>query len=102
MTDYFYFRCSTDLQDATRQKESALKNGILEENIYGDYSKNKDYIEAHHLEPKSEILKKLELGEELSRNEKDFAILCANCHRMVHKKNPPFTIQEIKQKIKKG
>ena len=37
MTDYFYFRCSTDLQDATRQKEAALKNGILEKNIYGDY-----------------------------------------------------------------
>lgn len=37
MTDYFYFRCSTDLQDATRQKEAALKNGILEKNIFGDY-----------------------------------------------------------------
>ena len=37
MTDYFYFRCSTDLQDATRQKEAALRNGILEKNIYGDY-----------------------------------------------------------------
>tara|TARA_Y100000356_G_C11162782_1_gene236935 strand:+ start:183 stop:761 length:579 start_codon:yes stop_codon:yes gene_type:complete len=37
MTSYFYFRCSTDLQDATRQKESALKAGILPENIYGDH-----------------------------------------------------------------
>ena len=37
MTDYFYFRCSTDLQDSTRQKEAALRHGILAENIYGDH-----------------------------------------------------------------
>ena len=57
-------------------------------------------IEAHHLEPKSEILKKLELGEELSRNEKDFAILCANCHRMIHKYACP-PLDEFKEKISK-
>ena len=70
------------------------------EDIYGDYSKNKDYIEAHHLEPKSEIIKKLELGEELSRNENDFAILCANCHRMIHKYACP-PLEEFKEKISK-
>mgnify|MGYP001357654427 FL=1 len=68
------------------------------ENIYGDYSDKKDYIEAHHLIPKSEILRKIELGEELKRDENDFAILCANCHRMIHKYACP-PLNEFKEKI---
>ena len=36
MTTYFYYRCSTDMQDETRQIEAALKAGISKENIYGD------------------------------------------------------------------
>ena len=36
MTTYFYYRCSTDMQDETRQIEAALKSGIAKENIYGD------------------------------------------------------------------
>ena len=36
MTRYFYYRCSTDMQDETRQIEAALKSGIAKENIYGD------------------------------------------------------------------
>jgi predicted HNH restriction endonuclease len=27
--------------------------------------------------------------------EKDFAVVCANCHRMLHK-GPPYTIAELK------
>ena len=37
MTVYFYYRCSTDQQDATRQKNAALEAGVLPENIYGDH-----------------------------------------------------------------
>ena len=66
--------------------------------IYGDYSDKKDYIEAHHLIPKSEILRKIELGEELSRDESDFAILCANCHRMIHKYACP-PLEKFKEKV---
>ena len=36
MTTYFYYRCSTDLQDETRQIQAALKSGIAKDNIYGD------------------------------------------------------------------
>ena len=28
--------------------------------------------------------------------EKDFAVLCANCHRMVHKTSPPKSIEELR------
>ena len=57
-----------------------------------------DYVEAHHIVPKSEILKKIDLNEELGRDEKDFAILCANCHRMIHKYGCP-SLEEFKDKI---
>ena len=49
------------------------------EQTYGELGKN--YIEAHHLTPLS-VLK----GKKVPLNPKtDFAVLCANCHRMIHK-----------------
>lgn len=39
------------------------------------------FIEAHHLTPLSELR-----GKRLTLDpEKDFAVLCANCHRMIHR-----------------
>ena len=68
--------------------------------FYGDLSLNKKgetYIEAHHLIP----LSNLPEGKTLKFNAKeDFRVLCANCHRMVHRKNPPYTIEELKAKFK--
>lgn len=65
--------------------------------FYGEIGK--DFIEAHH----NTKLSDLPEGKRVVLDyNKDFSVLCSNCHRMVHKKNPPFTIQEIKQKIKKG
>jgi len=26
----------------------------------------------------------------------DLAILCANCHRVVHLRNPPYTLDEVR------
>ena len=66
--------------------------------IYGKYNKNLDYVEAHHIVPKSEILKKISLNQELGRDEKDFAILCANCHRMIHRYGCP-SLEEFREKI---
>ena len=31
---------------------------------------------------------------------KDLIPLCPNCHRAIHKKNPCYSIDELKQKIK--
>ncbi len=60
------------------------------ERVYGELANN--YIEAHHLIPVSSIPE----GEEVPMDpEKDFAVLCANCHRMVHKTNPPKSIEEL-------
>lgn len=49
------------------------------EKAYGDLGKK--YIEAHHLIP---VYKKKGNEEGLNPKE-DFAVLCANCHRMIHR-----------------
>ena len=68
------------------------------EKIYGKYNDKLDYVEAHHIVPKSEILKKMDLNEQLGRKESDFAVLCANCHRMIHRYGCP-SLDEFKDKI---
>ena len=69
------------------------------EKIYGKYNNKLDYVEAHHIVPKSEIIKMIDLNQELGREEKDFAILCANCHRMIHRYGYP-SLEEFKKKIR--
>jgi 5-methylcytosine-specific restriction protein A len=47
--------------------------------VYGDLGK--EYIEAHHLTPLSQLK-----GQKVALDvRKDFAVLCANCHRMIHR-----------------
>jgi 5-methylcytosine-specific restriction enzyme A len=58
--------------------------------IYG--ARGADYIEAHHLT----ALHELPTGKAVSMNtETDFAVLCANCHRMIHRKKPMLTLEEL-------
>lgn len=66
--------------------------------VYGETGKG--FIHVHHLVPISEI------GEEYEIDPiKDLRPVCPNCHSMLHIKNPPLTIVELKgiieeQKIK--
>lgn len=48
-----------------------------------------DYIEGHHTKPVSEMAD----GEETKIE--DIAIVCANCHRMLHRKRPWLSINEL-------
>ena len=48
------------------------------------------YCEVHHLLPLSEVE-----GTTKTRLE-DLAILCANCHRVVHLQNPPYTLNQVR------
>jgi len=66
---------------------------------YGEISlskKKEEFIEAHHKVQLSSLPK----GEVIKFSIEDFAVLCSNCHKMVHKKNPPYTIEEMKKIIK--
>ena len=54
------------------------------------------YIEVHHLVPLSELRE----GESRKYNLKDdFVVLCSNCHRMIHRKDAPKTIEKFKKII---
>ena len=68
--------------------------GFNFERIYGE--RGAGYIEAHHLLP----LHLLPSDKAVKMNPKtDFAVLCSNCHRIVHKNKPMLTLQEL-QNIK--
>jgi 5-methylcytosine-specific restriction endonuclease McrA len=54
-----------------------------------------DYCEVHHLKPLSEV-------EDSTKTQiEDLAILCANCHRVVHLTIPPFTLHEVRSMLAK-
>jgi 5-methylcytosine-specific restriction protein A len=57
---------------------------------------NRKYIEAHHLVPISTLK-----GQKVSRNPKtDFAVLCANCHRMIHRFESPWDLEAFRKTMK--
>lgn len=54
-----------------------------------------DYCEIHHLQPLAEV-------EHTTRTRmEDLAILCANCHRVVHLHNPPYTLKQVRSMLAK-
>ena len=52
----------------------------------------KDYIHVHHLKPLSDIRE-----EYIVDPIADMRPVCANCHSMIHRQNPAFTIEFIKE-----
>ena len=62
------------------------------EATYGEIGKN--FIHVHHLTPISSIGKEYQLNVDT-----DLAPVCPNCHYMLHRKDPPYTIEELKEKI---
>jgi len=68
--------------------------GMSFENLYGDIGK--EVIIAHHKIPIG--TRRRATATSLS----DIALVCANCHLMIHKKEPPYRSIEIKNKIRKA
>jgi 5-methylcytosine-specific restriction protein A len=62
---------------------------------YGKWGR--DFAEVHHIKPLSELK-----GEQQETNPKtDLAVLCPNCHRMIHrKKGITLTLNELRKKMK--
>jgi len=62
---------------------------------YGEVGEG--FIEAHHKNPLSE-----REGEQVTKKE-DIALICSNCHRMLHRKENGklLTIEELKKRIEK-
>jgi 5-methylcytosine-specific restriction protein A len=57
---------------------------------YGE--RGQGYIECHHVEP-------LHVGGEKARSIEQPALLCSNCHRMIHTKPPWPTPAELRELI---
>ena len=62
---------------------------------YKDVSEIKSIFEVHHNVPLSESDKEVET--KLS----DLSVLCANCHRAIHSKNPYLDINKLVQGLNK-
>jgi 5-methylcytosine-specific restriction protein A len=52
-------------------------------------SLGEDYIEGHHTKPLSE------LAAEAETKVKDIALVCSNCHRMIHRRRPWLSLDEL-------
>ena len=63
--------------------------GLSFQELYGLLGK--DYIHVHHLIPLSTT------GKILINPERDLRPICPNCHSMLHKKDPPLAISELKE-----
>ena len=67
--------------------------GFNFEKYYGIHGAN--YIEVHHIKPISQLI-----DEEQIDPKHDLIVLCANCHRMVHRnKNNVLTTDELKTSV---
>ncbi len=64
------------------------------EAVYGDLGKG--FIHVHHIKPLSEIDEKYKINPI-----EDLRPVCPNCHAMLHKRKPSYSIEEIKDKINK-
>jgi 5-methylcytosine-specific restriction protein A len=60
--------------------------------VYGDIGK--DFCEVHHLTRLADATTpvKTEL--------KDLAVLCSNCHRIIHRKDPMLSVVELNERVK--
>lgn len=63
------------------------------EEVYGPVGRG--YSEVHHKLPLSEVESEVETRLE------DLAIVCSNCHRMIHRRNPPLSMEELKNLVNK-
>lgn len=85
-----------------QKKRRARKSGRVVCEVCGfDFAQNysergKGFIECHHKKPLSD----LKPGTETKLS--DLALLCSNCHRMIHLKQPWLEIAELKKLVLKA
>jgi 5-methylcytosine-specific restriction protein A len=62
---------------------------------YGDIGEG--FIEAHHLRPISSLNEGVSVVYEVAT---DFAVLCANCHRMIHRMLDPSDLRAFRDRLR--
>jgi predicted HNH restriction endonuclease len=53
-------------------------------------------MEAHHTQPLAEIEE-----DDASLSIDDLALLCANCHRMLHRHKPWLTVEQLREILRR-
>jgi 5-methylcytosine-specific restriction protein A len=91
-------------RDSTAAKKAKRVHGYVcqccsfdFEAIYGAAGAN--YIEAHHLVPLADLPEDVPVTQDPKT---DFAVLCANCHRMIHRKDAPKTVAGLRALARVG
>ena len=64
---------------------------------YGDIGKG--FIEAHHLRPIAMLEEGVPVKYDVAE---DFAVLCSNCHRMIHRTDDPSDLAAFRQLLNAG
>jgi len=65
------------------------------EQTYGEIGSG--FIHVHHNKPISEAKRAYEVDPV-----RDLTPLCPNCHAMVHRRDPPLTVSELRALIRKS
>lgn len=79
---------------AQASSEGNLECEVCNFNFGATYGKlGAGYIEVHHLKAVNK------LGKDGKTKLEDLALLCANCHRMAHRKREPLGLNEIRQAL---
>ena len=61
---------------------------------YGELGEG--YIEAHHLTP----FAGLDGRPTRLDPRRDFAVVCASCHRMIHRRREPYSLDEVRSSLR--
>jgi len=63
--------------------------------VYGELGR--DFIHVHHIKPLKEIKGRYKVDPE-----KDLVPLCANCHAMSHRADPPLSVEKLKEVLRRS
>lgn len=92
-----------DTKIVARKKQKSLQDlgglsceacGFDFSHTYGD--RGNGFIECHHTKPVSD----LKSGEKTKIS--DLSLLCSNCHRMIHRKKPWLSVEQLKALLSKS
>lgn len=88
----------SDVAKKVREKQGCICKACQVDltQVYGPLAAN--FIEVHHLRP----LASLDLGEVVEYDlDTDYAVLCANCHRMIHRLPDPSDLASLVEMIER-
>jgi 5-methylcytosine-specific restriction protein A len=96
----YFFARNSKLIKAAKEHYGAVCQACTFEyrSKYGELGEG--YIEVHHLDPLSER-PELEWSDHLRTSIGSVTVLCADCHRMIHRKRPALSLQELRETIAK-